>query len=85
MTRVQNQSTQHSNNVGSGRRGKCIGCSCLGELAERPPLRNSTSKIAGYDYDRVRAIMDGHAGMEGAEVTFHVEDIYLEGPVEECR
>jgi 4,5-dihydroxyphthalate decarboxylase len=33
-------------------------------------------KIAGYDYDRVRAIMDGQAGIEGAEVNFNVEDIY---------
>jgi 4,5-dihydroxyphthalate decarboxylase len=33
-------------------------------------------KIAGYDYDRVRAIMDGQAGIEGAKVNFHFEDIY---------
>jgi hypothetical protein len=32
--------------------------------------------IAGYGYDRVRAIMDGQAGIEGAEVNFGVEDIY---------
>jgi hypothetical protein len=39
--------------------------------AEKPQI-----KIAGYDYDRVRAIMDGQAGVEGAEVNFHFEDIY---------
>ena len=33
-------------------------------------------KVAGYDYDRVRAIMDGQVGIEGAEVSFHYEDIY---------
>jgi hypothetical protein len=33
-------------------------------------------KIAAYDYDRVRAIMDGRVGIEGTEVDFHVEDIY---------
>ena len=33
-------------------------------------------KIAGYDYDRVRAIMDGQASIAGAEVSFHYEDIY---------
>ncbi len=39
-------------------------------------VKNRTIKIAGYDYDRVRAIMDGQAGIEGAEVNFNVEDIY---------
>ena len=33
-------------------------------------------KIAGYDYDRVRAIMDGQVGIEGAEVNFDASDIY---------
>jgi len=32
--------------------------------------------VAGYDYDRVRAIMDGHSGIEGADVNFNVENIY---------
>lgn len=32
--------------------------------------------VAGYDYDRVRAIMDGHAGVEGADVRFDVSNIY---------
>lgn len=32
--------------------------------------------VAGYDYDRVHAIMDGQAGIEGVEVNFHVENIY---------
>ncbi len=33
-------------------------------------------KVAGYDYDRVRAIMDGRAGIKGARVSFHYQDIY---------
>jgi len=33
-------------------------------------------KVAGYDYDRVKGIMDGRAGLKGAEVSFHFEDIY---------
>ena len=38
--------------------------------------KGATIKVAGYDYDRVRAIMDGQVGVEGADVKFHVEDIY---------
>jgi 4,5-dihydroxyphthalate decarboxylase len=46
-----------------------------------PALAGSKSvkvdiKVAGYDYDRVRAIMDGKAGIAGREVSFHYEDIY---------
>jgi 4,5-dihydroxyphthalate decarboxylase len=33
-------------------------------------------KVAGYDYDRVRAIMDGQVGIPGVKVSFHYEDIY---------
>ena len=33
-------------------------------------------KIAGYDYDRARAIIDGNVGIKGAEVSFDVQDIY---------
>jgi 4,5-dihydroxyphthalate decarboxylase len=33
-------------------------------------------KIAGYAYDRVRAIQDGRLGLNGCDVSFHVEDIY---------
>lgn len=32
--------------------------------------------IGGYDYDRVRAIMDGNAIIPDAEVTFNVDNIY---------
>jgi len=33
-------------------------------------------KVAGYDYDRVRAIMDGKVGVPGSEVVFEYQDIY---------
>ncbi len=33
-------------------------------------------KVAGYDYDRVRAIMDGKVGVPGSEVVFEYRDIY---------
>jgi 4,5-dihydroxyphthalate decarboxylase len=39
--------------------------------AEKPQI-----KIAGYDYDRVRAIMDGKVGIPGSEVVFEHQDIY---------
>ena len=32
--------------------------------------------IAGYGYDRVRAIQDGRIGLEGFDVHFHTDDIY---------
>ena len=32
--------------------------------------------IAGYDYDRVHAIMERQVGIDGADIRFSVEDIY---------
>ena len=53
--------------------GAIVGCSSV-------QTDNSNSalpiKIAGYDYDRVRAIMDGQLSIEGADVSFNVENIY---------
>lgn len=43
---------------------------------EPGPRKGLEVKVAGYDYDRVRAIMDGRVGIEGADVSFHYEDIY---------
>ena len=48
-------------------------CGRVGQAAEPEKRR---IKIAGYDYDRVRAIRDGKVGIEDAEVSFDVEDIY---------
>jgi 4,5-dihydroxyphthalate decarboxylase len=45
----------------------------VGQAAEAEKLQ---IKIAGYDYDRIRAIRDGKARIEGAEVNFNVSDIY---------
>ena len=33
-------------------------------------------KVAGYAYDRVRAIQDGRLGLDGCDVSFHVDNIY---------
>ncbi|MEP5569049.1 MAG: ABC transporter substrate-binding protein [Halioglobus sp.] len=33
-------------------------------------------KVAGYDYDRVRGIMDGRVGIAGSNVSFDYQDIY---------
>jgi 4,5-dihydroxyphthalate decarboxylase len=33
-------------------------------------------KVAGYDYDRLKGIMDGRAGIEGSKVSYHYRDIY---------
>lgn len=47
-----------------------------GQVAKAAEADKSQIKIAGYDYDRVRAIIDGQVGIEGADVSFSVEDIY---------
>ena len=33
-------------------------------------------KVAGYDYDRVRAITNGQAGIPGYNIDFEYQDIY---------
>ena len=49
-------------------------------LANSASLEETPNKLAitfaGYDYDRVRAIMDGQVDLEGADTSFEVEDIY---------
>jgi 4,5-dihydroxyphthalate decarboxylase len=47
-----------------------------GRISQAAEAKNRKIKIAGYDYDRVRAIMDGQVGIEGSDVSFHYEDIY---------
>jgi len=50
---------------------------CKPEPAEeQEPSKEPAVKVAGYAYDRVRAVMDGKLAVEGAGVDFHVEDIY---------
>lgn len=51
----------------------------LGSLAADDAQTGSTRptfSIAGYDYDRVRAISTGRVGLERADVQFHPESIY---------
>ena len=33
-------------------------------------------KVAGYDYDRLKGIIDGRASIDGSKVTYHYRDIY---------
>ena len=33
-------------------------------------------KVAGYAYDRVRAIQDGRLSLDGCDTSFHVDNIY---------
>ncbi len=33
-------------------------------------------KVAGYDYDRIRAIVDGEVGLPGSRVRYDFQDIY---------
>ncbi|MBW1837215.1 MAG: ABC transporter substrate-binding protein [Deltaproteobacteria bacterium] len=47
-----------------------------GQSAQADETGKNRIKIAGYDYDRVRTIMDGQVGIEGAEVSFDTENIY---------
>ena len=47
-----------------------------GDAAQAAETTNLQIDVAGYDYDRVRAIMDGRVGIENADVHFHVESIY---------
>lgn len=44
--------------------------------AQAAPNRLPEVKIAGYAYDRVRAIQDGRLGLDGFDVRFLAEDIY---------
>ncbi len=47
-----------------------------GRAAGAATARAPEIKVAGYDYDRVRAIMDGKVGVPGSEVVFEYRDIY---------
>ncbi len=52
-----------------------LGCQ-TGRKGRTVVTDNLQVKVAGYDYDRVRAIMDGQADIKDAEVSFNVENIY---------
>ena len=62
--------------VWNGRMVQAASTDKLRAAAVASTAKGATVKVAGYDYDRVRAIMDGQVGIEGAEVSFHYEDIY---------
>ena len=47
-----------------------------GRAAGAATVSKPQIKVAGYDYDRVRAIMDGKVGVPGSEVVFEYQPIY---------
>jgi len=49
----------------------------IGRSTQAAAKRESVVKIAGYDYDRVRAIIDGTVGVKGYSNSFDVQDIYI--------
>ena len=49
---------------------------CKKSIPKKETNNKLELKIAGYDYDRVNAIRDGKVSIEGAEVSFSVENIY---------
>ena len=56
--------------------GRGIESCGMDQQVRQPKTRNPQIGIAGYAYDRVRAIQDGRLGLDGYDVNFHVEDIY---------
>ena len=48
----------------------------LGVVGEAIAAEKLQLSVAGYDYDRVLAIMNGQVGIEGVETDFNVVDIY---------
>ena len=59
---------------------RCWRARCAGRRRNTPAQaalnRLPEVKIAGYAYDRVRAIQDGRLSLDGFDVRFHAEDIY---------
>lgn len=55
--------------VAAGALGSLGGGSAQAEAGRARP----SVKVAGYDYDRVRAIMDGRVGISDRDVFFHVD------------
>ncbi len=48
----------------------------VGRSAQAATVHEREIKIAGYDYDRIRAIVDGNVGVPGSKVSFDFQDIY---------
>lgn len=53
-----------------------VGSLAAGGVVARANESDPKINVAGYDYDRVKGIMDGRSGIDGAEVRFNYEDIY---------
>jgi 4,5-dihydroxyphthalate decarboxylase len=57
--------------IAAGAWGALIGRPARAATAHEPEI-----KVAGYDYDRIRAIVDGNVGVPGSKVSFDFQDIY---------
>ena len=69
-------SRRESIKVAAGAGLGILGHSSISQAAEEVKSDGLEVNIAGYSYDRVRAIQDGRLGLDGFDVSFHVEDIY---------
>ena len=56
--------------------GAATTAAMLAESNEAEAAARQKIKVAGYDYDRVKGIMDGRATIPDADVSFHYENIY---------
>jgi 4,5-dihydroxyphthalate decarboxylase len=52
------------------------GALATGGINVQAAQEDTTINVAGYDYDRVKGIINGSAGIDGANVRFNYEDIY---------
>jgi 4,5-dihydroxyphthalate decarboxylase len=71
-----NRSTSNRKYYGITLTAICLFGFCLGGFSQEATAKKLKLNVAGYDYDRVLSIMNGHAGIEGAEIEFKVTDIY---------
>ncbi|MEM8681267.1 MAG: ABC transporter substrate-binding protein [Planctomycetota bacterium] len=69
-------SRRHTMKVAAGLGAAAVGLSSTAEGAAEPQVEGVEVKLAGYAYDRVRAIQEGRLPLDGCAVTFHVENIY---------
>ena len=53
-----------------------LSCSACKHEKQQKSDGNLSINVACYNYDRIRAIMDGRVSIDGADVSFNVENIY---------
>lgn len=77
--------TQKTTKSSFGRRGLIKAAAAMGTVGGSARWGSTTTaaqaksgqlSVAGYAYDRIRAIQDGVVGIDGFDVSFHAENIY---------